>query len=360
MHLTVNSQVLATELRLVNKVVPAKPAIVHLGCVLLKADDKLHFYGTDLEVGLSASCAADVTMPGIAALPATRLLAMVEQFNDADVTIQHGDNGQAIISCGRYTAKMQTLAVENFPAQPAPAADAPILQLDATRFSQLIHKTRYAISATAAKHVLQGALLTTEIGKGTAMVATDGKRLALATMTGNDDIARHIIIPSKTLDLIGEHSSSGSIVMTVGARHLFFDINSRRLTSRMFDGKFPKYGTIIPKTNDKQIIVDRLEARAALKRVVLAAEANRAIYFHVENDSLHIAARSSEAGQAEETILATYAGDALKLCVGGNYVLDFLEAAVEPMITFHLKDAKSAMLVTDGIDHIGVIMLMRA
>ena len=50
----------------------------------------------------------------------------------------------------------------------------------------------------------------------------------------------------------------------------------------------------------------------------------------------------------------------LKVCVNGDYVLDFLEAASGAQVTLKFKDAKSAMLMLDGDDHVGVVMLLRS
>ena len=70
MNIVVNSQVLATELRLLNRVVPSKPAIAILGHVRLRGDaEGLHLYATDMEVGLSSSCPASVDVTGEVALP---------------------------------------------------------------------------------------------------------------------------------------------------------------------------------------------------------------------------------------------------------------------------------------------------
>ena len=88
MNVTVNSQVLAQELRIINKIVPTKPALPILMNVLLRAeDDRLHFYGTDQEIGIRTSCAADITDYGTVTLPAKRLLDMVEQLPDGDVEL---------------------------------------------------------------------------------------------------------------------------------------------------------------------------------------------------------------------------------------------------------------------------------
>ena len=351
MNCTVNSQRLAAELRLLNKIVPSKPAIAILGHVLLKADgDALGFYATDLEVGMSTSCPASVHEPGRIALPVGKFLALVEQFSDADVSISLGGQ-QVIVQCGGFRSRLLASPADDFPEMPAPDGTTCLLDMEALR--QLIACTRYAVASVGNKHVLRGALLTLS-GSVAAMVGTDGKRLVLATKgrTGPDVTA---IVPAKTLDVLADQGV-GDVKMTVGTRHLFFQMDGRLLVSRMIDGEYPKYERIIPRDNDKIVSVDRITLAAALRRVAVVEEA---VFIDVASGSLELTASSAEVGSASEKIAVDYEGLPLKVCVNGSYVLDFLNAALGQTITMALKDAKSAMLLTDGSDHICVVMLMR-
>lgn len=353
MNVTVNSQVLATELRALNKVVPTKPAIAILSYALLRADDKLHLYATDLEVGLNTECAAHVDVPGTIVLPVAKFLAMVEQFPDADVTLT-ADGDKVLVRCNAFRSKLQALPKEGFPVQPTVEGEA--CTLDALALRALIGKTRYAISATAAKYVLQGALLTLAGPMGT-MVTTDSKRLAIAMM-GRTGADQRIVVPMKTLDLLASQSDVGDVTLTVGPRHLFFASAGRLLISRAIDGQFPKYDSIVPRDNDKLIVADRSALAAALRRVILAAEESQAVYFDITPGQLLLSSSSAEVGSADEVVPVDTA-ITLKICINGSYVHDFLSVALDQTVAFKLKDEKSAMLMSDGNDHVGVVMLMR-
>lgn len=346
---TVNSQLLAAELRLLCKVVPTKPAIAILGHVLITArEGELHLYATDLEVSLSSSCPADVELPGRVALPAAKLLQMVEQFPDADVNVS--EDKQVLIRCGAFRSKVSAMRADDFPVQPA--VEGITCALDG-RLSQLIAKTRHAISMTASKRILQGALLTLA-GPTGAMVATDGKRLALATMSREGPDLR-IIIPAKALDMLPD----GEIEVTEGPRHLFFKANGRMLTSRTIDGEYPKYDRIIPRGNDKVVTVERLAFAAALRRVGTTSEGNRAVRIRVTPGLLELSSSSSEVGSADEPVIVGYEGPSLKVSMNGDYILDFLNAASSETIILKLKDESTAAYFSDGEDHLEVIMLMR-
>ncbi len=357
MIVTVNSQLLAAELRLLAKVVPSKPAIAILSHALLSVHEgHLTLYATDLEAGISTRCPATVTMPGSTTLPVERLLAMVEQFTDGDVAIKV-EKQQAVITCGNFTSRLRALPTEDFPEPPS--VEGPDTTIDAVGLRDLIAKTRHAVSAEGTKYVLKGALLK-RAADTCSMVATEGKQLALAVMNSVGP-AFEVIVPIKALDMLTAQTHEGDLTMNVGDRHLFFTTGERLLTSRKLEGKFPAYDRIIPRDNHLTALVDRSMLAAALRRVVLASEENGAVYFNLASPTLlELTAASVGVGSAYESLPYEYQGHELKACINGNYVLAFLEAATSQMVKIELKDVKSAALLTGEENHLGVIMLMRA
>ncbi len=355
MHITVNSQRLATELRLLNKIVPTKPAIAILSHVLLTANDALRFYATDLEIGLTTSCHATIDAPGSVALPVARLLQLVEQFPDNDVRIAL-ESGKVVVTCGVFTSRLQTMPIADFPI--APDVQGVSSTFDAAVVRRLITQTRYAVPTSSSKYILQGALLVMK-DQSVAMVATDSKRLALATAHAEAGSDQRLIIPAKTLDILAGQNDDGPLELTVGDKHLFFTTNGRIVTSRTIDGEFPAYARIIPRDNEHVLTVDRNALTAMLRRVLVVAEDNRAIYMTISPDVLELSSVSMLIGSAQEAMPVEYNGPPLKVCVNGEYVRDFLDVASQSTITIALKDANSAMLLTDSDDHLAVIMLMR-
>lgn len=354
MNLTVNSQDLAAELRLLNKIVPTKPVIAILSHALMTADEAgIRLYATDLEMALTGPCLGHIDMPGQIAIPVAKLLAIVEQFPDADVSLT-ADRQQVGIRCGAYSSKLQAMPTDDFPTPPEAAGQT--VTIDASALRQLIAKTRHALNASGAKHVLKGALLTF-VGPAAAMVATDGQRLSLAT-AARAGIDLDVIIPAKALDVLAGGAEEGDVALTVGDRHLFFASGGRLLTSRKLEGRFPAYDRIIPRENDKLIEADRAAWIAALRRVILTAEETSAVYLNVAANEMGMASASVGIGSGQESIAVGYAGEDLKARINGAYLLDFLNAATGPTVTLALKDAQGHALLTDG-DHLGVVALMR-
>lgn len=353
MNFTVNSASLAEELRLLSKITPTKPVIPVLSNVLIRANDQLHMSVTDTEVGLSTTCAATINEPGAITLPAKKLLELVEQLS-ADVTIVL-EKGQIHVSSGSFKSRFQTLPASDFP--PLPNVTGETTLLSAASLKRLIDTTSYAITDKAQKYVLDGSLLSLA-GTVMAMVATDGKRLSISTSSRVEGPESSVILPNKTLDLLFAHCDQ-DIEFLHTDRHLFFVAGKRVLISRMLEGQFPKYERIIPRDCDKNIIVDRILLTSALRRVGVVSDDKQAVYLSIEPSLLTLTSRSAGVGDADEQVAIEYNGDAVKTCVNGRYVLDFLEKAVERTISIGMKTENDPLLFTDGRSFINVILGMR-
>lgn len=353
MHITVNSQILAQELRAVNRVTPAKPAIPILTHVLIRAaDQKAIFWSTDLEVGLSTECASTVTVPGAVALPAKRLLDMVEQFTNADVHIVQ-DTTSIQIQCGGYKSRLQAMPTADFPVEPVVEGAVSVFSADALH--AVIGQTKYAISDKSTKYVLDGALLSLT-PTGAYMVTTDGKRLAVATMA-YAGVKWEGVLPSKTLDALTSFGE-GDIEFSCGPRHTFFRCADQRLTSRMLDGKFPAWNSMVPKSMPYKMVLARDVFTAALRRVGIVSDQGAAVTFTLSATELVMTSQSAEIGDAAETVPTRYDGPSMTCTINNTYVLDFLNAAKGDEIVVAIRDAVSPLLVSDGNTFLNVILLM--
>ncbi len=156
----------------------------------------------------------------------------------------------------------------------------------------------------------------------------------------------------------------GDITYERGENHLFFEVGGRLLISRMIDGQFPAYERVIPKGNDKHIEFERDRLTNAVKRVALLSnERSRAVKFLIDKGKVDVTSSSPEIGEATETLLVDYSGQAMQICFNAQYVLDFLAAASTDIVSLDLKDEVSQAVMkpvgAEGYDYTYVIMPMR-
>lgn len=360
MDIRIGSEALAKHLSLYEKVVDRKPTIPVLSNVKITAgaalDGGLRLAATCLDVSLEGPCAGVVDSPGIVTVPAARLLEMAKALPGAEIRLWSDDKGAIRLKAGAYTSRLQALPAEDFPTLPTPETSAVQLPREAVR--RCVAQVRYAIAANDTRYYLAGAQLALGDGKLT-LVATDAHRIAVSTAALDGPEHGHIV-PARALDslagLLGE-TGDAPVGFSQSGNHLFFAIDDRLLSARMVEGKFPAWQRIMPKGNVYEATIERAALRTAIQRVTLVSTGSaRTITLKLKPGSLEVSALSSEIGQADEQIAIEYAGDPIDVSLQSEYLIDFLSEATSPKIVLAVKDAKSALLLSDGPDYLGVIM----
>lgn len=354
MNITCNSKALANELRLLDKIASTKPTIPILMNVLLRAEDRLRLSATDLEVGLTTVCPATILEQGTATLPVNRLLSLVDQLPDTDVRLTM-EGTKVQLSSGTFRSKLQTWPADDFPL--LPDVEGNVSSLDGSALKALIDKTRFAITDKSQMYVIDGAQLSLT-GNTAAMVATDGKRLSVATTSWTGEPLT-VLLPTKTIDVLLSQELGGTIEVCRTEKHIFFVMGERVLLSRMLESKFPAYARIIPKDHEHVAILERKVLSAILKRIGVVSEKTQAVFITATPGLLTVSARNVEVGEAEEQMPVQYGGPEIRVSVNWKYVADFLEAAVGQTVSMALKNDTSPLLMTDGTDFLNVILGIR-
>lgn len=356
MKITVDVATLAGECRRLSKVTAEKGALPVLSNILVHADDALSLAATDLQVGLVLSCPAQIIEPGETTLPAKKLLEILEQLPPGTMTIAESA-GRVNVTAGSFRSRLQAIDATEFPEIPHPDGD--VVKLPAADLRAVIERTSYAISDRQASYILKGALLSIHEGMF-ALVATDGKRLSIATAAcGTGSGVQSAVVPAKTLDVLAGHCEGREVEFSTDGRHLFFVAGTRTLYSQMVDGKFPSYERIIPRDTTMHATIDRLALTAALRRVGIVADTDQAVSLTFTPGWLTMAARSTTFGDADEQLPADYAGDELTFAINGRHVLDFLDHASQPSVTLDTRPG-APLLFTDGPDFINVVLGMKS
>src|SRR5260370_5013422 len=147
-------------------------------------------------------------------------------------------------------------------------------------------------------------------------------------------------------------------------RNLFFQVGHRLLISRTLTRQFPNYEAVLPRENNKTVVLERAELSDAVRRVSqLADQRSHAVKLAVSNEGVEISASSPEYGEAKEIIDKDYKGDNIAIGFNSSYMLDFLAAAADGPISIGLKDEQSAgqmrPLADESYRYRYVIMPMR-
>jgi DNA polymerase-3 subunit beta len=349
MEITVSKFELLRELTATQGVVERKTTIPILSNYLFEASgDKLSLTATDLDLSLRTACNAKVKKEGACTIPARKLHDYVKLLPDADLTIKLLENHWISIRCGRSNTKMVGMARSNFPTLPV-FPTAGVVKIPAQVLRGMIAKTVFAIATEESRYTLNGALMVLK-PESITMVATDGHRLSHIERGGEkfEGISGELktLIPKKAMDELGSLLVATDVEAIEFAKDdstLYFRIGPRLLTSRQLTGQFPNYEAVLPKDNNKSVTLPSDELSAAISRVAqFADERSRAVRLRLEKGELKLSASSTETGESEDSIEASYDGDTLTVGFNAQYILDFLKAVGAGHVKLELKDPQSA------------------
>jgi DNA polymerase III subunit beta len=348
MEFSVTKSALLNELTTTQGVVERKTTIPILSNLLVEAKgSQLTITATDLELSIRTSCEAKIKKEGAGTIPAKKLLELVRLLPDGEIKVKLLENHWVEIVSDRKKYKLVGMAKENFPA--LPVMPHTLVKIPAPIIENLIRKTKFAISMEESRYTLNGGLLILKPDT-LAMVATDGHRLALAEtdhkLTGLNGEVK-VLIPKKAMDEVEKLSSAAGsdahIEFAKDESHLFFQVGHRLLISRILTGQFPNYEAVLPRDNNKNVVIERVELSDAVRRVSqLADQRSHAVKLAVSREGIEISASSPEYGEAKESIEKEFKGEPIAIGFNSSYMLDFLGAAADGPISIELKDEQSA------------------
>ncbi len=376
LEITVSRAELLRELTAAQSVVERKTTIPILSNFLFEATidssgGRLTISATDLDQSLRTSCAAKVKRAGACTIPARKLFDYIKLLPDGDISIKLMDNHWVHIRAGRSNTKMVGMARANFPQIPEfPASGS--YKISVPSLKNMVSKTIFAISNEESRYTLNGALLVLK-AESMAMVATDGHRLAHVEKLGEslEGISgeKKTLIPRKALSELSSLLSSSdaeTLDFADDDSTLFFRVGGRVLTSRKLTGQFPNYEAVLPRDNNKFVIVRSEDLLASIQRVAqFADERSGAIKIRLEQNELKLSSSSTDSGESEDTIETPYNYDPLAVGFNSQYLIDFLKAIGNTgEVRLEFKDAQSAgqMRPEDGNEDVRyryILMPMR-
>jgi DNA polymerase-3 subunit beta len=333
--------------------------------VLLRTDGKtkLLVAATDLNVSVSAELAVKVEKEGGLTLGAKPLHDIISNLPGEDVVFRRTENNWANIKAAKVEYKLVGMPDRDFPKIPD-HREVKYAKVDALALREMVDKTLFSVSNDETRFHLNGVLFESD-GAKARMVSTDGHRLSKIerTLTGGPQLENGVIIPKKglielkrTLDGV-----QGACDVAVQGAHVFVRTGDIALAVKLIDSQFPPYDQVIPKGNDKIVVIDRAPFLEALKRASLMSSETRGVKLSVENGVLRVSSDNPELGEVKEDLEVGYAGPALSIGFNPRYFTELLSQVTSDQIRLELSGELDPALVrpADSADYVGVVMPMR-
>lgn len=340
MRATTQRMALLETLGKVKSAVPAKSTLPICSSVRIRAGGgQVTLTGTDLEVGLTASCKATVTRQGAVCVSPKPLEAFLKGVGAEMVTLSLVGKSRLKVETGASANTIWSTTLEGYEAQDFPLVPGVKGKaVEVTGLASVLKQVSYAMAKDETRLALYGVCFTPDNG-GIALAAADGFRLAEATVKAKGQLAGKTVVPAAAVHLI-EKLMPGKVSIHSGNDSISFVGEGLVLTARPIVGSYPNYKQVIPK-NGSPLTVDSAALRNALKVVAVTLPDNNAVRLRIRRKTLIVSTKNAEKGETEVPVLA-------KGKVQSAFDANFLEALLartSGQITLRTTNARSPGVV---------------
>jgi DNA polymerase-3 subunit beta len=344
-----------------------KPILSNIKAVANR--DTLTLMATDLEVGIRYELAGvDVNRTGAAIIPVGKLVSILRESNEAEITLNADEQGMLIkTASGKYTMPAGDPA--EFPDIPEFDADGPFHEVNAGVIRTLVRRTAFAADRkeSGARWAVTGVLWEAADEKA-RLVATDTKRLALcdgpATMHGEkskDEKPSSHLIPQKTVSLLERSLTDDGerVRIALKSNEAMFQTERAVIHTRLVEGRFPPYKDIIPKKAPVKIALSASEFYSRVRQAaIMTDDETKRVDFSFAPGKLTLKAEGSETGSSEVVmLLPDYTGDEVDIAFDPQYLTEMLRAIEgEPTLNLEMTDGDKPAVFKVGDAYLYLVM----
>ena len=349
MKISTSKKELQKALNKLSKAIPSRSTLPILSSVLFASgEDSTVLKSTDLEITIITKLNASVDGIGSVAIPFQSLSEITNELSDETrIVISSDDNNKIKFITDNGSYNIMGKSFEEFPTTPT-INNKKSTNIDSSTIKDLIKRSSFAVSRDDLKPALTGVLF--RFGeKQITCVATDGHRLVKYVKNNylGGEYVGDVIIPKKYLNLILNNIDDNQLLtFFVGDGYVETNNNNDTYLTRTIDERFPDFESVIPKDNDKELIINKNLLLSAVKRVsIFSNKSTYQIALNLNKEEILITTEDPEkASKAQEKIDGNYDGDDLIIGYNASYLKDVLSHAPNKNIIIKLKSSISAAL----------------
>lgn len=363
MKFTITRDNLQAGLAAVGGSVPTRTTLPVLANILIEAEaDGVRLSGTDLDTAVSLLVPADVEERGAITAPARKLQEIARELSPAPVHVS-AQADAIVLTSGRSKFRLNGLPKDEFPAFPqVPFGDAEggsTWRLTGAELHQMISHVAFAVSTEETRPILNGVLWQLRADE-MRMVATNGHRLAKMTLpregAGAGTASADLIVHPRALQQVEKlFKADDEVEIARSENHLGFrggsaaaggERHAVQIFTRLIEGPYPNYEQVIPRDNDKTMVVEKAALNGAIRRMaIVASDQTHRIRMSLGGPMARFSVQTPDLGEASEELPVEYEGDPLEIGFNANYLLELLRymPSDEVKMTFKAPERAATM-----------------
>jgi DNA polymerase-3 subunit beta len=330
--LSVMQENLARGLSVVSRAVSNRSLPVLTNVLLKTEDGGLKLTATNLEIGITYWVPGKIEVDGATSVPARLLTDLVNSLPGSEpINLELAEGETLHIRAGRFESNIKGIPAEDFPTVQT-AGERPITRVAQKVLRQALDETAFAAASDEARPILTGVLAKFE-GDQLTLAAADNYRIAVKTITVLDPVEEtSVVIPARALHelarVLSDTDEPVSIVLAHSRNQLLFHIEGVDLVTRLIDGQYPNYQSVLPASHATRAVIDREELRRAVRPAALIAHESANIVklgVGLDGDGAITVSANAEVGDHVGRVEAAIEGDGTTIAFNARFLADVLE-----------------------------------
>ncbi|HEX3152599.1 MAG TPA: DNA polymerase III subunit beta, partial [Gemmataceae bacterium] len=329
--------------------------------------DKFTLMATDLEVGIRYELRGlAIEEPGEAILPVGRLTSILRETTDTEVRLDADERRTRV-----NTSSSEYEMPGEDPASFADIADfeegEKYHELAAGDLQRMIRRTVFAAAKDEGKYAMRGVLWDMD-DKKAKLVATDGKRLAVASGScvtqGDGEKKGHShLVPPKAMSLLerilADGDASQPVQVCLRNNDALFKTERAVIYSRLVEGRFPPYRDVIPKKANAKVPLAVTPFLSAVRQAaIMTDDESKRITFKFAPGKLQLEAQGATTGKSKVQMkMDDYSGPAIDISFDPAYLTEMLRVVDgAETLQLDLVDGQKSAVFRSGEDYLYLVV----
>lgn len=311
----------------VQRAVSSKTALPILEGILIEANDRLKLAGNDLEIAIECYVEADIIVKGSIVVNSRIIGDIISKMPNGDVLLEVREDNVIYIECESTHFKVKGLPASGFPGLPA-LDEGREFTVESGAFRDMVRQTIFAASTDESQPIYTGVLVECNVQDIVIVAADRVARMAYrhnrVTNCGSDFNA---VIPARTLNEISKmiKPDETELALHIGSNHVTFRFAECTVMSRVINGKYINYRSIMREDYETKITVDRKRLLSCFERAILISSGDKKypVILNIDYGKLSVSCKT-EVGEILDEINIDMDGRQMSIGFNPYYFIECL------------------------------------
>ena len=364
MKFYVNRNELSDAVAKLSRAVAIKSSVPVLEGILFSAEDnKLTMASYNYEIGMRKEIDINCVEAGDIVIGAKLLGDILRKLPNSEVYIEVDANSVCHISSGTSHFDIVGIEAKDFPEIPTTGGGKEF-KMPGKLLKSMLRTTMFATSEEEnAMPMYRGVYFEIEPDY-IKLVALDGLRIAIRKETAKNENPMRFVVMGRSISEVFRmiENEEENIRMYVGVNHMSFFIGGYYLVSRLIEGNYLDYKSVIKTEFSTKLEISTDDMIESLERIslVIANPKNTPVRCNINEEEI-ILSSATTIGRANDSCPILMEGEKIELGFNAKFMLDAMKAAETDRVIVTLNGDISPITIRPmaGDDFIYIVMPMR-